>query len=65
MRGARWGLVRFLVWCFDLFACAALGWRYPGPVLVIGCEQAMQASQVEARLGDQGNQAGNEIQRFE
>jgi hypothetical protein len=59
------GLVLFIVYCFGLFASAPFSGCHPCTVVAIGCKDTMETGQVDSGFGNQSDQPGDEIQRFE
>jgi hypothetical protein len=49
----------------SLVALAALGWRHLCTMRAVGCENAVEASQVDPGFGHQGDESCNEVHRLE
>ena len=50
---------------FGFASLASAGRRDQCPVIAVGCEHTMKTSKVDAGLGNQRSEPGDEIQRFE
>ena len=49
----------------SLVALAALGWRHLCTMRAVGCENAVEASEVDPGFGHQGDESRNKVHRLE